>query len=156
MTIATAWLRSLLLATMLAAFVPGAYAIDREPAFKDDPAMQMRYDRLIRQLRCVQCRSESIADSNVDLASDLRRQVRESIRDGRSDAEILQFMTDRYGDYVLFNPPVKPLTWLLWGAPVLLILIGGCTAGVVIVRRSRLPDNESPELSRDELDQGAS
>jgi cytochrome c-type biogenesis protein CcmH len=64
-------------------------------------------------------------------------------------------MTDRYGDYVLYNPPFKPLTWLLWSAPVLLILIGGTWAGIVIVRRSRLPDNDSPDLNSDDLDQGA-
>jgi cytochrome c-type biogenesis protein CcmH/NrfF len=86
----------------------------------------------------------------------LRRQVRESIAAGRTDEEILKFMTDRYGDYVLYTPPVKPVTWLLWGAPVLLIVIGGIWAGIVIVRRSRMPDNDSPDLTADEIDQGAS
>jgi len=148
-------LLKLTLAVTLALFIQFANAIDTEPAFKDDPALQQRYDQLIRQLRCLQCRSETIADSNATLAADLRRQVRESMAAGKSDAEILQFMTDRYGDYVLYNPPVKPLTWLLWGAPVLLILIGGAWAGIVIVRRSRLPDNDSPDLSPDEIDQGA-
>jgi cytochrome c-type biogenesis protein CcmH len=153
-------LPKLLLAATLALSMQFAHAIDTAPAFEDQ-AMQSRYDHLIRQLRCLQCRSETIADSNAALAADLRRQVRESMAAGKTDAEILQFMTDRYGDYVLYNPPFKPLTWLLWGAPVLLILIGGAWAGVVIVRRSRLPDNESPDLNPDDIDsakadQGAS
>ena len=69
---------------------------------------------LIRELRCLQCRSETIADSNATLAADLRRQVRELMAAGKSDQEILQYMTDRYGDYVLYNPPLAPRTWLLW------------------------------------------
>lgn len=144
-----------LLATLLALFIQFANAIDSGPAFPD-AGRQERYELLIRQLRCLQCRSETIADSNAPLAADLRRQVRESIAAGRTDEEILKFMTDRYGDYVLYTPPVKPVTWLLWGAPVLLIVIGGVWAGIVIVRRSRMPDNDSPDLTADEIDQGAS
>lgn len=142
-------------AALLALVTQFAHAIDTAPAFADAPR-QERYEHLIRQLRCLQCRSETIADSNAALASDLRRQVRESIAAGRTDEEILKFMSDRYGDYVLYTPPVKPETWLLWGTPVLLILIGGAWAGVVIVRRSRLPDNESPEITSDEIEKGAS
>ena len=118
--------------------LPAAFAIDSAPAF-DDPAMQARYDSLIRELRCVQCRSQSIADSNLFLASDLRRQVREQMAAGKSDKEILQYMTDRYGEYILYTPPVAPRTLLLWAAPTLLVLIGAVVAGVVIVRKSRLP-----------------
>ena len=145
----------LLLALLLTLFIQFANAIDSAPAFPD-AARQERYELLIRQLRCLQCRSETIADSNATLAADLRRQVRESIAAGRTDEEILKFMTDRYGDYVLNTPPVKPVTWLLWGAPVLLIVIGGVWAGIVIVRRSHMPDNDSPDLTADEIDQGAS
>ena len=71
-----------------------------------DPAQQARYERVIRELRCLQCRSETIADSNATLAADLRRQVREMMAAGKSDQEIFQHMTDRYGDYVLYKPPV--------------------------------------------------
>lgn len=125
-----------LLAMLL--WLPAAFAIDSAPAFSD-PAMQARYDSLIRELRCVQCRSQSIADSNVFLAADLRRQVREQMAAGKSDQEILQYMTDRYGEYILYTPPVAPRTVLLWAAPTLLVLIGAVVAGVVIVRKSRLP-----------------
>lgn len=125
-----------LLAMLL--WLPAAFAIDSAPAFSD-PAMQARYDSLIRELRCVQCRSQSIADSNVFLAADLRRQVREQMAAGKSDQEILRYMTDRYGEYILYTPPVAARTLLLWAAPVLLVLIGAVVAGVVIVRKSRLP-----------------
>lgn len=118
-----------------------AVAIDTEQAF-DDPALQARYDRLNHQLRCLQCRSETIADSNASLAGDLRRQVRELIAAGKSDEEILQYMTERYSDYVLYKPPVTPRTWVLWAAPVLLLIGGIATAVIVIIRKSRLPDTD--------------
>jgi cytochrome c-type biogenesis protein CcmH len=111
-----------------------ALAIDTAPAFTD-PAQQDRYERVIRELRCLQCRSETIADSNASLAADLRRQVRELMAAGKSDQEIFQHMVDRYGDYVLYKPPVTPRTWLLWGAPILLLLGGGAIAAFVIARK---------------------
>lgn len=116
-----------------------ATAIDRAPAF-EDPALQARYETLTRQLRCLVCQNETIADSNATLAADLRRELREQIAAGRSDAEVLKFMTDRYGAFVLYKPPFEPRTWLLWAAPILLLLIALVSAGVVIVRRSRAPD----------------
>ncbi|MET0498121.1 MAG: cytochrome c-type biogenesis protein [Steroidobacteraceae bacterium] len=115
-----------------------AGAIDTAPAFSD-PAMQERYSHIIHQLRCVQCRSQSIADSNVSLAADLRRQVRELMAAGKSDADIFTYMTNRYGDYVLYDPPLAPRTWLLWAAPLLLVGIGAFVAVTVIVRKSHLP-----------------
>lgn len=133
-----------LLSSLLLTICLSAHAIDTAPAFSD-PVLQGRYDHLIRELRCVQCRSQSIADSNVGLAADLRREVRELIGAGRSDQEILDYMTDRYGEYILYSPPLKPSTWLLWAAPVLLVLIGGGVAALVIVRKSRLPDEDGAE-----------
>jgi cytochrome c-type biogenesis protein CcmH len=118
-----------------------AYAIDSEVAF-DDPALQARYEHLARELRCLQCRSETIADSNASLARDLRRQLRELIAAGKSDAEIIDYMTARYGDYVLYKPPLAPRTVLLWAAPVLLLVVGGVAAAVVIARKSRLPETD--------------
>lgn len=132
----------LLLTTMLVLLqAPIALAIDAAPAF-DDPALQQRYDALTRQLRCLVCQNETIADSNATLAADLRRELREQIAAGRSDADILKFMTDRYGTFVLYKPPLEPRTWLLWAAPALLLLIGLVVAGLVILRRSRVVDNE--------------
>jgi cytochrome c-type biogenesis protein CcmH len=131
------------LVVMLAALLctQFAFAIDTAPAFSD-PALQARYDHIIHQLRCLQCRSESIADSNVSLAADLRRQVREMMAAGKSDEDIYQHMVDRYGDYVLYNPPLVARTWLLWGAPILLLLGGGAIAAFVIARKSHLPDTD--------------
>jgi cytochrome c-type biogenesis protein CcmH len=126
---------------MLALCMQAAMAIDTAPAF-EDPAAQARYERLTRELRCLQCRSETIADSNASLATDLRRQLRELMAAGKSDEEIMTYMTDRYGDYVLYKPPLVPRTWLLWAAPVLFVLIGAVAATVVILRKSRLPEDD--------------
>ena len=110
-----------------------AAAVDSGQRFQD-PAEQARYERLIRDLRCLVCRSESIADSNATLAADLRREVEAQMRAGHTDAEIFDFMTERYGDFVLMRPPVVPRTWLLWAAPALL-LAGGIVVVLVVVRR---------------------
>jgi cytochrome c-type biogenesis protein CcmH len=118
-----------------------AFAIDTAPAFTD-PAQQERYERLIRELRCLQCRSETIADSNATLAADLRRQVRDMMAAGKSDEEIFQHMVDRYGDYVLYKPPLAARTLLLWGAPILLLVGGAAIAVFVIARKSHLPDTD--------------
>ena len=129
----------------LAALAGPALAIDTEPAFAD-PALQARYEGLTHELRCVQCQNQSIADSPVGLASDLRREVREMIAHGQSDADIKRFMTDRYGDFVLYDPPLSPRTYLLWAAPVLLPLLALGVAVRVILRRARAPidDPERP------------
>jgi cytochrome c-type biogenesis protein CcmH len=134
-------MKNILAATLLALFCFSAFAIDTAPAF-EDPAQQARYERLARELRCLVCRSETIMDSNVQLANDLRRQLRELILAGKTDEEILRYMTDRYGDYVRYKPPVVPRTWLLWAAPVLLVLGGGIAAAIVISRKSKLPDTD--------------
>jgi len=119
----------------------GAVAMDQAPAF-EDPVLQERYQRLARELRCLKCRSESIMDSNIQVAADLRRQLAELVAAGKTDEEIFTYMSDRYSDYVLFKPPVRPRTWLLWAAPVLLVLGGGIAAAIVISRKSKLPDTD--------------
>jgi cytochrome c-type biogenesis protein CcmH len=126
-----------------------AWAIDTAPAF-DDPGLQARYEKLTHQLRCLVCQNETIADSNASLAADLRRQLREMIAAGNSDAEILKYMTDRYGDFVLYKPPFEARTVLLWSAPVLLVLIGLCAAATVIVRRARMPIDDAGEADESE------
>ena len=117
----------------LALLAMSAGAVDSGQRF-DSPAEQARYERLIRDLRCLMCRSESIADSNAMIAADLRREVEKLMRAGRSDAEIYKFMSDRYGDFVLMRPPVAPRTWLLWAGPAL-FLAGGLAIVFVVVRR---------------------
>jgi cytochrome c-type biogenesis protein CcmH len=137
-------MRRALVIALLIGVMQVAVAIDSAPAFAD-PVQQARYNELVHQLRCVQCRGQSIADSNVSLAADLRRQVRELMAAGQSDVQILEYMTERYGDYVLYDPPLKPQTWLLWAAPLLFVAIGGITAVVVILRKSRLSEDDPAE-----------
>jgi cytochrome c-type biogenesis protein CcmH len=132
----------------LLAFAAGA--VDTGQRF-DDPAEQARYERLIRDLRCLVCRSESIADSNATLAADLRREVELLMREGRTDAEIHAFMTERYGDFALLRPPVAPRTWLLWAAPAL-FLGAGLVAAVVVVRRRAQAARANPASLDDEPD----
>ena len=88
----------------------------------EDPVLEARLVRLSDDLRCLVCQNESLSGSHADLAKDLRREIRSLIKAGKSDAEILDFMVARYGDFVLYKPPVKPTTWLLWGGPFLLLL----------------------------------
>lgn len=106
----------------------------------DDPAEQARYEALINELRCLVCQNQTIADSNADLALDLRNKVAEQIAAGRSNEEIIDYLTARYGDFVLYRPPVQPNTWLLWSGPFLLLLVGGAVLVVTLRKRARLPD----------------
>jgi cytochrome c-type biogenesis protein CcmH len=124
--------------------IVAAHAIDTEPAF-EDPVLQGRYDRLVQELRCVQCRNQSIADSNVELAADLRRVVRDLIAKGDTDEQILKFMSDRYGEYVLLKPPFTPHNWILWIGPVVLLGLGGAVAARFILAKSRLPADDALE-----------
>lgn len=143
-------MRVWLAATLLALVAGTAGAVDSGQRFAD-AIEQARYERLIRDLRCLVCRSESIADSNAPLAEDLRREVEELMRMGRSDAEIHAFMTDRYGDFVLMRPPVAPRTWLLWAAPAL-FLAGGLAVVLVIVRRRAAAARRDPDALEEEPD----
>lgn len=122
-----------------------AFAVDSAPAFAD-PTLQARYEALTHQLRCLVCQNETIADSGATLAGDLRRELREQLAAGQSDAQVLKFMTDRYGAFVLYKPPFEQRTWLLWLGPALFLLIGAAVAVRIIVQRARLaaqqPDNE--------------
>ena len=100
-----------------------AHAGEAAPAAQN-PALEKRVTALTLELRCLQCQNQTIADSHADLAIDLKNQVREMMVQGKSDKEITDYMVQRYGDFVLFRPPVKSTTWLLWFGPALL-LIGG-------------------------------
>jgi cytochrome c-type biogenesis protein CcmH len=122
----------------------GAYAIDNEVAFADS-ALLLRYQHLIGELRCPKCQNETIADSDAPIAADLRREIRDLLAAGKSDAEIIKFLTDRYGDFVLYNPPFVARTWLLWAAPALALLGGLSIAIVIIRRRARMPIEDDAE-----------
>jgi cytochrome c-type biogenesis protein CcmH len=110
----------------------------------EDHALQARFERIAGDLRCLVCQNESIADSNVELAADLRRQVREMLVAGKSDDAIFKFMTDRYGEFVRFSPPLEPKTLLIWGAPFIMLLLGGVIIYRVARQRSRMPLDDEP------------
>jgi cytochrome c-type biogenesis protein CcmH len=118
-----------------------AHAIDANGQL-ENPVLQGRFEQITKELRCLVCQNESIADSNVDLAQDLRRQVREMLVAGKSDDAIFQFMTDRYGEFVRFAPPLSAKTLLIWGAPFVMLLIGGAVIFRVVRQRSRMPLDE--------------
>ena len=90
----------------------------------EDPAVEQRLIAISEELRCLVCQNESLAGSRADLALDLRRELRGLIKQGKTDAEIREFMVSRYGDFVLYRPPVKPTTWLLWLGPFVLVIVG--------------------------------
>ena len=135
-------LLAVVLAVCLSAGVP-ARALDANGQI-EDPVLQARFERITKDLRCLVCQNESIADSNVELASDLRRQVREMLIAGKSDDAIFDFMTDRYGDFVRFNPPLKPKTLLIWGAPFVVLVLGVGIIFFIVRRRSSMPLDDEP------------
>jgi cytochrome c-type biogenesis protein CcmH len=106
------------------------------------------FHRLSNELRCLVCQNQSIADSNADLAKDLRNEIYKMLQQGKSEEQIIDFMVQRYGDFVLYNPPMKPLTWFLWFGPVIALLAGF----VVVVRYIRNQRNQTVavELSSEE------
>jgi cytochrome c-type biogenesis protein CcmH len=124
-----------LLAALLFLLLPGlAWAADAQPAAAD-PALEKRLTTLASELRCLVCQNQSLADSHADLAVDLRNEVREQMKAGKSDAEIRDWLTARYGDFVLYRPPLKPRTLLLWLGPFL--LLAAAVAGLVFYLRRR-------------------
>lgn len=125
---------------MLMVFAGAATAREAQPA-ADNPELEARMLRIAAELRCLVCQNETIAASHAGLAVDLRRQVREMLQQGKSDEQILAFMTQRYGDFVLYRPPWKATTILLWVGPALMLIGGFVALMVVLRRRSRLPDD---------------
>lgn len=119
----------------------GALALDANGQI-EDPALQTRFEQITKDLRCLVCQNESVADSNAQLAGDLRRQVREMLLAGKSDDEIFKFMTDRYGDFVRFNPPLEAKTLLIWGAPFIMLLLGGFIVVRIARQRAHMPIEE--------------
>ncbi len=103
-----------------------------------DPALDARVMSISAELRCLVCQNQTIADSHAELAVDLRNQVREMLQKGRSDTEILAYMTDRYGDFVLYRPPLKATTALLWFGPGVLLVGGLILLGLILRRRNRM------------------
>jgi cytochrome c-type biogenesis protein CcmH len=114
----------------------------------EDPVVEQRLIGISEEMRCLVCQNESLAGSRSDLANDLRAQIRTMVKAGKSDAEIRQYMVDRYGDFVLYRPPVKPTTWLLWLGPFTILLIG--IIGLFMYLRKRNIGMDRRTLSDDE------
>ena len=110
----------------------------KEAAPNEDPAIEQRMKVLTEQLRCLVCQNETLADSRADLAEDLRKQIREQMKAGKSDQEIIAFLTQRYGDFVLYKPPVKATTYLLWFGPFVLLIAGTTVLFRFLKRRREL------------------
>jgi cytochrome c-type biogenesis protein CcmH len=146
--LATLCLAALLVWPFTAPAAPGAAAPAAAPLDPygqiQDPALQARFEQITHQLRCLVCQNESIADSNVELAADLRRQVREMLLAGQNDDSIFKFMTDRYGEFVRFNPPLEPKTLLIWGAPFIMLIVGAVIIVRIVRQRSRMPLDDEP------------
>ena len=123
----------------------GALAKEAAPVAAD-PVLEARVVAITAELRCLVCQNQTIADSSSGLADDLRNQVREQLRKGASDAQVLAFMTERYGDFVLYRPPFKASTALLWAGPAVLLVGGLGALALVLRRRSKLaPDRFEPD-----------
>lgn len=124
--------------------IDSAWALD--PIEYNNPAEEARFKALAAELRCVMCQNQSIADSNAPIAHDLRLEVLRLMREGRSDAEIKQYLVERYSEFVLYEPPLRKGTWLLWAGPFLLLLAGAAGVTVIIKRKQRdtvLPEDDS-------------
>jgi cytochrome c-type biogenesis protein CcmH len=138
-----------LLTAMFAALLLCGPAMAREAApLADDEAVEKRLVVIAEELRCLVCQNESLAGSRADLAEDLRREVRGLIKQGQTDQEIKDFLVSRYGDFVLYRPPVKSTTWLLWAGPFVLLVAG--VAVLITYLRRRSVQMAPAELSEEE------
>ena len=114
------------------------FAIDTGRAFEDDET-QARYEEIISEVRCVQCQNQTIKDSNVQIASDLRREIRRLLGEGKTNTEVYDFLVQRYGEFVLYRPPMSGFTLLLWLAPGVFLLLGGFVVVRVVKKRMSMP-----------------
>jgi cytochrome c-type biogenesis protein CcmH len=143
----------------LALSLSTASANEAAPAVAD-PVLEARMLAITAELRCLVCQNQTIADSHADLAIDLRQQVREMLQKGMTEQQITEYMTDRYGDFVLYRPPFNRMTALLWVGPGVLLVAGLAVLVLVLRRRSRMPedrfDAEEPEVDAGSQDPRAS
>jgi cytochrome c-type biogenesis protein CcmH len=133
-------MRTLLLALLLSLSAPLVHAQATQtgvPPQFSSAAEEQRYRHLLAELRCVMCQNQSLADSNAQIAHDLRREVLELMRQGKSDREIKDFLVARYGEFVLYRPQVESKTWLLWFGPALVLLAGGVLIASVVRKRAQ-------------------
>ena len=131
-----------------------AGAATEAPTVAQDPVLEKRVNEIGQELRCLVCQNQTIADSHAGLAVDLKNQVREQLKAGKTDREIIDFMVERYGDFVLYRPPMKATTILLWAGPFVLMAVG-LGAAVLIVRRRRQAITDAPHLTEEQRRQAA-
>jgi cytochrome c-type biogenesis protein CcmH len=140
-------MRQILLFAVCVFSLGSAFAKDAAP-LADDPIIEQRLISISEEMRCLVCQNESLAGSRSDLANDLRREIRILIKEGKSDDQIRSFMVERYGDFVLYRPPVKPVTWLLWIGPFVILGLG--IAGLLMYLRRR--DSSVPNVTLTDTD----
>ncbi len=144
----------LFLAALLAALATLPLAAKEAVPASADPVLEARVQRVAAELRCLVCQNQTIADSTSDLANDLRREVRDQLKRGVSDEQVVEYMTDRYGDFVRYRPPFKASTLLLWLGPAVLLAVGLAVLVMVLRRRAKLgpeafePDEDDVQDSR--------
>lgn len=109
---------------VLLIFFPFQFAYTSTAYPLNSPGQEAQFNHLLKELRCLVCQNQDLADSNAELAKDLRLQVYELVKEGKSDTEISDYLTSRYGDFILFKPPVKAVTYLLWFGPFLFLILG--------------------------------
>ena len=139
-----------LLLSLLLAFAASLATAQEARPLAEDPVLEAKVMQIAEGLRCLVCQNETIAASHADLAVDLRKQIRQKLQQGQSEAQIVDFMVQRYGDFVLYKPPLKRSTWLLWGGPFVLLAVALAVLAVNI-RRRRATAAAAP-LRADELD----
>ncbi len=147
-------MRKFAAALLMACLAFGAVAKEAAPA-AEDPVIEARMLRITDELRCLVCQNQTIAESHADLAGDLREEVREMLRKGATDEQVVKYMTDRYGDFVLYRPPLKPTTWALWFGPAVLLLVGFAVLALVLRRRSKLSDDQFEPDEPEVADEGS-
>ncbi|NNE60226.1 MAG: cytochrome c-type biogenesis protein CcmH [Woeseia sp.] len=123
-----------------------ACAIDTGAAF-DDPVLQQRYEQLIEEVRCLKCQNQNLRDSNAFLAADLRREIRRLLAEGNTDAQIYDFLVQRYGEFALYRPRMRGKTLVLWLAPLLLLLGGAVIVARIVKARMSLPLDDAEDTA---------
>jgi cytochrome c-type biogenesis protein CcmH len=140
---------ALILAVVLSFSVP-AFAAPIETFKFDSPDTEKVFHKLSEELRCLVCQNQNIAESNADLAKDLRLQIYTMLQKGQTEDEIVDFMVQRYGDYVLYRPPFKPMTWLLWLGPLMIFVLGVIFA--IRFMKSQSSGSQPESLSEEEIE----
>ncbi len=140
-------MHKLFLLLSLLMFNPGAQANTAQP-LAADPVLEKRVMNLSEELRCLVCQNQTLADSHADLAIDLKNQVREKLATGMTDQEVVDYMVQRYGDFVLYRPRLKPATWLLWFGPFLLMIGGLLILGFKLTRRKTAVELSDADMQR--------